>query len=693
MYISHSKIFAQLSQYLRENERGSLLIFFTIFFAIGIASYFNLKHEPEYSKTSIATAISILLLSLSFFRRRHLLVPSLLLTAFATGFFTANTKTIYTKSPKIDDNLGVIWLTGKLEDIDYKENFTRILVSQVDLWQPRKGKFNIKKTPKKIRLNVRTKISPDVSEGDIIKAKVKLSKPALLPVYPAGYDFAKYAYFKNIGAVGFAVTNIEKYKEKPNSPVKNIRNSINNKISNAISDKQNGEILKALLTAERSGIKEDIKKSIRESGLGHLLAISGMHMSIACIWFFTILRLILAFFPKISLNYDSKKISAIFSLALGFGYLMITELPISATRAYIMIALFLISILIDRSNHALRSVSIAALIILIFRPESLIEPGFQMSFASVIAIIGIYQLLFRNFTIEFNSKSDMSIPRKLFLYIGGIAFTTIIAGIATSPYAVYHFGQIPKYSVFSNLIAIPAITFITLPFLFLSIFLMPIGLESFALNIAEIGINIIRETAIYVSDIEGNIISKPAMPSWFLWLSSISSAIFFAFKSKIRFIALPFILLSFLTIIFYSRTPDFILDQNLKYFAVKDSNSLNYKFFGRKIKGYKISRWSEELGVNEKDVIFASKEDRQYCNHDDCDLGYLKLSRSFDKNDCDKYKFLIINGYSSGICPKNSKTIIFDKYYTQRNGSMIIYRDGRYQTSRGESGKRIWNMK
>lgn len=679
--------FELMSLHLKENEQARALIFFVILFACGIGSYFTIKFEPDYDRTLIGLGISFLVVIFSIFSKHRKFYPALFIFAFALGFFAANTKAYMMHAPRIDENLGTIWLRGKLEDIDKKDSYHRILVSKPDLWRPDKGKFTPEETPMKIRLNVRTAIADDVNEGDIIKARVKLNQPAALPAYPNGYDFARYAYFEGIGAVGFAFNKIEVFKDRKQGYFSSIRDTINKNIEEKVEDKDNAEILKALITAERGGIDRQVKESIREAGLGHVLAISGMHMSIACIWFFTILRIIMALFPGIALRFDTKKIAAIFAFGLGFFYLMITNMPVSATRAYIMIAMFLIAILIDRTNQPMRPVAIAALLILSLNPESLVTPGFQMSFAAVICLIGIYELIFKNFHFQYNK--DRGMIKMFFIYLLGVSATTLIASLATSPYAVYHFGKIPKYSVISNLIAIPALTFIALPLLFLSVILMPFGAEAITLHIAEFGVDVIRNAADYVSTIEGNLISKPALPNWFLWYSSISMVWFFAFRSKLRYAAIPFIVGVYGIILFYDKTPYAVISDDLKHFVIKQYDG-NFKFYGRKSSGYKISRWAEELGIDKDDINFASKAEKLECNSDNCIAKPLVILQKFDALYCNLYKFIIISGDDYGEC-KSGITKVFNKRFLQQNGTLLLYENGDFKTSRQEAGIRFWN--
>ena len=455
--VSKNKL-SNLISYLKEAEDNNLFVFLVITFAIGIGTYFSLPKEPDFNKILLATGFSTFIFVASYFARKHLFYPALFLFVFSIGFFVANSKSILVNAPKIQDDIGFVWIRGKLDDIDSKDGFYRIHVSDVDLWQPNKGKFEPNETPQRIRLNVRTGIAKSVNEGDYIKVRAKLSSPSKLPVYPQGYDFGRYAYFDQIGAVGYSVNEVEVFKDREQGFFRSIRNFINNKIDDNILQPANKEILKALITAERQAIPKEEKEIFRESGLGHVLAISGMHMSIACLWFFMFLRNIFALFPKIALNYNTKKISASFALILGFFYLMITNMPVSATRAYFMIFLFLCAMFLDRNNMPLRPVALAAIVILIFQPELLVTPSFQMSFASVIALIGIYRIYADK--LSFLHANDCNIMFKIFLYLVGISLTTLIASTFTSPFAVYHFGKIPKYSILANLAAIPVLTFI-----------------------------------------------------------------------------------------------------------------------------------------------------------------------------------------------------------------------------------------
>ena len=97
--------------------------------------------------------------------------------------------------------------------------------------------------------------------------------------------------------------------------------------------------------------------------------------------FFSI-RLLLAAIPSIALRYPIKKWAAAGAMAGAFGYLMISGAAFATVRSYIMISIMFLAVMLDRPAVALRNVALAALAILLMWPESLFDPGFQMSFAA-----------------------------------------------------------------------------------------------------------------------------------------------------------------------------------------------------------------------------------------------------------------------------------------------------------------------
>src|SRR6185503_4919915 len=150
-----------------------------------------------------------------------------------------------------------------------------------------------------------------------------------------------------------------------------------------------GAIASALITGDRGGISEDDESALRDAGLAHVLAIAGLHMALVGLGLFWAVRALLALFPPIALTQPIKKWAAAAALGSATFYLIISGAATPATRAYIMLTVMLVAILFDRPAISMRSVGLAATIILLLRPESILEPGFQMSFAAVVGLVAV----------------------------------------------------------------------------------------------------------------------------------------------------------------------------------------------------------------------------------------------------------------------------------------------------------------
>ena len=151
----------------------------------------------------------------------------------------------------------------------------------------------------------------------------------------------------------------------------------------------------ALITGERGGIPQEVTNAMRDSGLAHVLAISGLHMVIMAGTVFWLVRALLALVPGLALRFPIKKWAAAVALLAASFYLCLSGAAVPTVRAWIMMSIFLIAVMLDRPALTMRNVALAALAILIVEPESLFDPSFEMSFAAVIGLVALYEWLSR----------------------------------------------------------------------------------------------------------------------------------------------------------------------------------------------------------------------------------------------------------------------------------------------------------
>ena len=166
-----------------------------------------------------------------------------------------------------------------------------------------------------------------------------------------------------------------------------------------------------------------------------------------------------------------------------------------------MITLVLFAVMVDRRGISMRMVAWAAAIIVLFQPESVLGASFQMSFAAVIALIAVYEYVsYRRKNQEYQSRT---LVRTVLLYVGGVALTTLVAGLATAPFAIYHFNRFALYGLAANLIAVPIMALWIMPWAVISFLLMPFGLELLALTPMLWGVQAVIDTAQTVKVIDG----------------------------------------------------------------------------------------------------------------------------------------------------------------------------------------------
>jgi competence protein ComEC len=228
---------------------------------------------------------------------------------------------------------------------------------------------------------------------------------------------------------------------------------------------------------------------MRDSGLAHVLAISGLHMVIMAGTVFWL-----------ALRFAIKKWAAAIALLAAAFYLALSGATVPTVRAWIMMSIFLIAVMLDRPAITMRNVALAALAILVAAPESLFDPSFEMSFAAVIGLVAFYEWLTRR---KRQYLPDVSPAWRGLRWSGALVFgaglTTLIAGTAVAPFAVYHFHRMTHFGLVANMIAAPLVSLIIMPMALLSLIAMPFGLEAWPLQVMGYGIELMMGAAQWVA--------------------------------------------------------------------------------------------------------------------------------------------------------------------------------------------------
>ena len=479
-------------------------------FAMGTAAYFALDHEPVFWLAPVL--MLVFALAVYGLRRTHTAALLMIFAMFvAAGFTLVQWRANSLVAPVIERKLPPVDLTGIVEKIDFRKGGLRVTLGKLAISQ-----LDPVKTPVRVRITSRFD-QPDVRPGDLVEVRARLMPPPEA-ARPGGFDFVRRAWFQQIGAVGYSFGKLKIVGRANESSWRNhiaeLRQHVTHRILQAFSgDKTPANLAAALMTGQRGGVPEGVVQALRDAGLAHLLAISGLHIGLLSGLIFFVSRALLALVEPVALRYPIKKFAAVLALAGAFVYLLITGATVPTQRAFLMTGLVLVAVMLDRRAISMGLVAWAAGVVLVLSPESLTGPGFQMSFAAVVALIAVYE---RSQPRLSALRRGQGYGRRVMLYVLGVALTTVVASLATSPVAVAHFGRLASWGLAANLIAVPVMALWIMPWALAAFVLMPFGLESWALAPMGVGINIVVDVAQTVAAWPGAVQVLPAMPIYAL---------------------------------------------------------------------------------------------------------------------------------------------------------------------------------
>ena len=212
-------------------------------------------------------------------------------------------------------------------------------------------------------------------------------------------------------------------------------------------------IIKALTIGDTTALDEGTKSLFLRTGTSHILAISGSNIGIVTAFFFFLARLTIRRLPRLRQRGDDIRFAALLSIPFTLMFMVTAGASIPTIRAAIMIAIFMLALFFERSKHAINTIAVSALIILLIYPHSLFSPSFQLTFMSVLFIV--------LFTERF--YSTVRIGNRIVRWLASSVLMTLAATIGTAPIVIYHFYGINPLSVIHNLVAIPPMCIVAMP--------------------------------------------------------------------------------------------------------------------------------------------------------------------------------------------------------------------------------------
>ncbi|OAN77470.1 competence protein [Jannaschia sp. EhC01] len=474
---------------VQQGQRGAMMPWSAVALGCGVALYFSLPVEPGVPAYAVAVCVALVAATLGLWSREVLGPMGMAVSLVALGFCVAGFRAHSVAGPVIDFRYyGAI--EGRIVGIDRSNSdAVRLTLDQVRL-------DDVRNTPRRVRIALHGDqgfMAPQ--PGAIIFTTGHLSPPGGA-AEPGGFDFQRHAWFQSIGGVGYtrAPVLLLEPPEDGVAPLFTLRMGLSSAIQSQIAG-QPGAFAAAVLTGDRSGLSQASTQDMRDSNIAHLLAISGLHMGLLTGFVYAALRTLLALIPALALRYPIRKWAAVAALLSGAFYLAMSGGNVATERAFIQVAVMFTAVLLDRRAITLRSVAIAAIIVLLHRPETLMSPGFQMSFAATTALVA-----------AFTGLQGAPWMRKWPNWVKGVwslVASSVIAGAATAPFAAAHFNRLAVYGLVANLMTVPAMGSVVIPFAVLALLLAPFGLSWLAFWIMELALEWILGVAEYVAELPG----------------------------------------------------------------------------------------------------------------------------------------------------------------------------------------------
>lgn len=563
------------------------LISSALLFALGCAVAFTFD-LPD--KTGLVSVIMGVVLVLAIFAAaEHWKSPFVLSALFFLG--TGIGELHKDRLPNIElERETFVDISGHIQSVEHRIAAPlrlRISVVESDKLQELAGED--------VQISVRTDYPFSLATGNAVTFSAIL-EPHSGPMVPGGFDFALNHRFKGIALRGFAVSPIEIHPTMaPNNGfftrLANYRNNLSERILSTLSQPTSG-VAVALITGQRQHLDRTTANILRDAGLAHLLAISGLHMGLITGVAFFLLEFLLAAVPGFALRYPTRKLAALGAWATAVVYLLLSGAGISTLRAFVMVSVALLAVVTDRRVLSLRSVALAAMAILALSPQAILSISFQMSFAATIGLIVFYGSVSRQGQGRQQSPQNSTIQRRihsLARFVAATALTSLVAQVAIAPIALFHFQALSVIGILANILAVPLMAFIVMPAAFLSLVLIPLGLDALLLGVMSFGLEWIIDLSSFLIEFPLSVIrAGPFFPEILLVTFLLFASLMLI---RLQWIPLAISLLFVVAVVLMQKSTAVILIDNEGRIIAAKSDSHEFRVIGGRRSGFRDEIW------------------------------------------------------------------------------------------------------
>ncbi|MEN5362926.1 ComEC/Rec2 family competence protein [Brevundimonas intermedia] len=507
-------------------------------FGAGAAVYFALRVEPPLWPLSLGAVVAFAAWIAARRRgwARRLTWPLLMMACVAGGLAAAKVRTEMVAAPIAPAMSEPTVIEAWVVDVDSPgQRGARIVIAPV--WV--RG-LTPDQTPMRLRATVR---GEPPKPGEAIRLFGILNPPPA-PASPGAYDFGRNAFFQGMGGVAFALGETRPADLAPPPwrlrlamAVNGARYALAERIVARLGERTGG-IAAAMTTSHETWISQEDMDVMRDSGLAHILSVSGLHMAIVGGFVFFAVRLGVAAWPWLALRVHGKKVAAVAGLTAVGVYLVVSGAPPPAERAAITASIAFLAILLDRQAVTMHGLAVAAFIVLAIQPEAIVTPGFQMSFAATAALVALVEAWPKR-TREISAPWPILAIQRFGGWLTAAVAASVVAGLATGPFAMQHFNRTAMYGLLANLGTSPVADFILMPALAIGAALEPMGLGGPFLAIAGWGVDLMLAIGTWTAGLPGAVRTVASAPDYVLPIAFLGVLFVCLWQGRLRWLGLP----------------------------------------------------------------------------------------------------------------------------------------------------------
>lgn len=669
-----TRLFASLSADARgQAERWPL--WSSVCFGAGCAAYFALSDEP--AAWPVATVALATLGAWIMARRRGLpraaTLSLLMLACFSGGLAVAKLRADAAAAPIAPMDGAPTQVAAWVIDVESSgQNGARVLVAPVWI-----GGLEPEATPQRLRITVKGAPPPP---GASIRVFGILNPPPP-PASPGAYDFGRNAYFRGMGGTLFALGPTRPAQLEPppwrvrmTMQVNAVRYALAERIVGRLGERTGG-VAAAMTTGHETWIQSPDLDAMRDSGLAHILSISGLHMAVVGGFVFFAVRLGVAAWPWLALRTSGKKVAAVAGLIAVGTYLVISGAPPPAERAAVTASIAFLAILADRPAVTMRSLAAAAFVVLLLRPEAVVTPGFQMSFAATAALVALVEVWPRRIR-EFAAPWPIVAVQRFGSWLLAACAASLVAGMATGPFAMQHFNRTAVYGLIANLATAPLADFIMMPALALGAALEPLGLGAPFLWLAGQSVEAMLAIGHWAASLPGAVQAIPSAPAAALPVAFLGILFICLWRGRWRWVGLPFAA----AVLLWPRAapPDLWIGDGGANGAIRQGRQA--VLIRPEVRRFASDLWSRRRGL---EAVGRPQEDwtckRSFCAPDDglLALWWGRAAPSAEQLDlmCQSAEVVSVRAVVEALPPSCEARLVLDGDDHARGGSVELWRD------------------